>query len=220
MIEDTPIITIPCITDIPTIMQTCNPTAKRALKHTKRLHHRVTRNDTPGIMPVPSIAQERDTATPIKLCRSPQTNMRLEMRPTGQQCALIVLTLQQQASFCTVHTPCSLMRYTKMRINYKHYACPMVHPITGQTISSYKTIIHNPVTAKVWQTASGRDIGGIAQGENKTGQKGTNPMFVMTHNKIAHAYAAQKFFTYGNLGVDYCPPKNSHIKSKLLQGKI
>jgi hypothetical protein len=42
----------------------------------------------------------------------------------------------------------------------------MVHPITGKTISSYKK-------AETWQR---NDFGGMAQGDNKTGQKGTNEM--------------------------------------------
>jgi hypothetical protein len=47
--------------------------------------------------------------------------------------------------------------------------------------------MHNPVTAEVWQTAFGKDFGGMAQGDNKAGQKGMNTMFVMTHDEIAHA---------------------------------
>ncbi len=78
-------------------------------------------------------------------------------------------------------------------INFEHYANPMVHPITGKTISSYKKLMHDPATAEVWQTAFGKDFGGMAQGDNKTGQKGTNAMFIMTHNEIAHAYQAKKF---------------------------
>jgi hypothetical protein len=50
--DDTPILTIPLITEAPGIMQSCNPTAKRTSKNTSRLHQRVTRNNTPGIMPV------------------------------------------------------------------------------------------------------------------------------------------------------------------------
>ncbi len=61
---------------------------------------------------------------------------------------------------------------------------PMVHPTTGETISSYKRLMHNPATAEVWQTAFGQDFGGMAQGDNKTGQKGTNSIFVMMHDKI------------------------------------
>jgi hypothetical protein len=64
---------------------------------------------------------------------------------------------------------------------------------------------HDPATAEVWQTAFGKDFGGMAQGCNKTGQKGTNAMFIMTHDKIAHALAAKKYFTYTNPVIDYHP---------------
>jgi hypothetical protein len=47
----------------------------------------------------------------------------------------------------------------------------------------------------------------MAQGDNKTGQKGMNAMFVMTHNEIAHAYQAKKFFTFANPVVNYRPQK-------------
>jgi hypothetical protein len=74
----------------------------------------------------------------------------------------------------------------------------MVHPITGETISSYKKLMHDPATAEIWQTAFGKDFGGMAQGGNKTGQKGTNAMFVMTHDEIEHVLRDSKKFTYGN----------------------
>ncbi len=99
------------------------------------------------------------------------------------------------------------MKYAKLPSNFEHYANPMVHLVTGKTISSYKKLMHNPATAKVWHTAFGRDFGSMAQGGNKTGQKGTNAMFVMSHNEIAHAKAANNFFTYGNPVIDYRPQK-------------
>jgi hypothetical protein len=40
----------------------------------------------------------------------------------------------------------------------------MVHPTTGETISSYKQLMHDLATAKIWQTAFGKDFGGMAQG--------------------------------------------------------
>jgi hypothetical protein len=60
----------------------------------------------------------------------------------------------------------------------------MVHPISGEIISSYKKLMHDPATADIWQTAFGKDFGGMAQGDNKTSQKGTNAMFVMNHEEI------------------------------------
>ena len=44
--------------------------------------------------------------------------------------------------------------------SYAHYAFPMVHPTTGETISSYKRLMHDAATAEVWQTAFGKDVGG------------------------------------------------------------
>jgi hypothetical protein len=96
-----------------------------------------------------------------------------------------------------------------LHINFEHYVNPMVHPVTGQTISSYKKLMNNPATVEVLQTAFGKDFGGMAQGDNKTGQKGTNAMFVMTHNKIAHAYLEKKVFTFANPDVNYRPQKET-----------
>ncbi len=45
--------------------------------------------------------------------------------------------------------------------HFEHFACPMVHPITGKTISSYKRFMHDPVT-ETWQTTFGRDFDGMA----------------------------------------------------------
>ncbi len=39
--------------------------------------------------------------------------------------------------------------------NMKQVAMPMVHPTTGETISSYKRLMHDPATAKTWQTTEG-----------------------------------------------------------------
>ena len=69
VIDDSPILSLPRITEAPGIMNSRNPTAKRMLKNTPRTHRRVTRNNTPGIVappvspppyvPVPSGAQRR-----------------------------------------------------------------------------------------------------------------------------------------------------------------
>jgi hypothetical protein len=43
----------------------------------------------------------------------------------------------------------------------------MVHPTMGKTISSYKKLMNDPATAEIWQTAFGKDFGGMVQGCNK-----------------------------------------------------
>ncbi len=66
--------------------------------------------------------------------------------------------------------------------------------------------MHNPTTAEMWQTAFGKDFGGMAQGDNKTGQKGTNSIFVMTHSEIPLT-PNDRMVTYARIVVDFRPQK-------------
>ena len=67
--------------------------------------------------------------------------------------------------------------------------------------------MRDPATAETWQTAFATDIGGMAQGDNMTGQKGMNVMFVMNHKEIRQQLSMGKKFTYGNPVVNYRPQK-------------
>jgi hypothetical protein len=70
-------------------------------------------------------------------------------------------------------------------LDYKQVAMPMVHPMTGETISSYKRLMPNSTMAEMWQTVFGKDLGGMVQGDLKMGQKGTNSIFVLNHKEIS-----------------------------------
>jgi hypothetical protein len=83
-------------------------------------------------------------------------------------------------------------------------ASPMVHPTTRESISSNKKLMHNPATSEVWQTAFGEDFGGMAQGDEKTGQKGTNSIFVMTHDEIKRI-PSDCTVMYARVVIDFCP---------------
>ena len=80
----------------------------------------------------------------------------------------------------------------------------MVHPMTGETISSYKCLMHDPATSEVWQTAFGKYLGGMAQGDKKTGQLGTNSIFIMTHDEIKKIPKNQTL-TYDCVVINFCP---------------
>ena len=95
---------------------------------------------------------------------------------------------------------------TSSTFDFQHVAMPMVHPTTGETISSYKRLMHDPDTAETWQTAFGKDFGEMAQGDKKTGQKETNSIFVMTHNKIKLIPRTQTIM-YARVVVDFHPQK-------------
>jgi hypothetical protein len=83
---------------------------------------------------------------------------------------------------------------------------PMVHPMTGETISCCKRLMHNSTTAEMWQTAFGKDFGGMMQGILKMGQKGTNPIFVMTNKEIS-SIPQNQMVTYARIVVDFCAQK-------------
>ncbi len=190
---------------MPNIMQSQNPTTKRALKKTARLHRQVTRNNTPGIVSVPTLIEpvlplfpkvrfikdnppqrSKQNAIPAKLPQMYRAIPRGAQQRLMTQQAINVLTIQEEVSLDTMYTPQALMKEQAQVLPtiFEHFASPMVQPIMGETISSYKILMNNPAMAEMWQTAFGKDFGGMAQGDNKTGQKGTNAMFVMTHDKI------------------------------------
>jgi hypothetical protein len=102
--------------------------------------------------------------------------------------------------------PIKLLPTTATTTNFEHYAMPMVHPVKGETISSYKKLMKDPVTAETWQTAFGKDFRGMCQGDDKTGTVGTDTMFVMTPHDVDNM-PADRFATYANIAVDFRPQK-------------
>ncbi len=118
VINKSPIITIPCITDAPGIMDSCNPTAKQVLKATSRTHRQVTRNNTSGIMPA--------IVTP-GACR-------LITRGTRQQLvsqhALSAIMCQEHVSLKLAFIPTALLpsMVRDSPLHIKQFTLPMVHP--------------------------------------------------------------------------------------------
>jgi hypothetical protein len=205
--------TLQHVTEAPPIMAAPNPTTKCILKLTKRTQSQLTRNNTPGS--VPAIMQSSSTRRPLPipiptlpvtalLRQSPQTappltwqcipRVRFQAIPRGvhnfmmiSQEAINFLTKCIWAQSPNIYTPNKLCpTFARSCVDYEQLAMPMVHPTTGEAISSYKRLMHNPATSETWQTAFGKDFGGMAQDDEKTGQKGKNSIFVMTHDKIAH----------------------------------
>jgi hypothetical protein len=101
--------------------------------------------------------------------------------------------------------------------NLEHLAMPMIHPTTGETISSYKKLMNDPDTMEIWQTAFGKDFKGMAQGDNKMGQKGTNTIFVMTHAEIL-IIPADRTITYARAVIDFCPQKADPHRIRITAG--
>jgi hypothetical protein len=84
----------------------------------------------------------------------------------------------------------------------EHFCAPVVHPVTGEPIISYKKLARNPLLREIWTTAMGKEFGNMAQGDKKTGTPGTDSIFVMTHKEIANI-PKDCVVTYARLVVDY-----------------
>jgi hypothetical protein len=71
----------------------------------------------------------------------------------------------------------------------------------------------DPDNAEIWITAFGNDFGGMSQGNNKTGQKGTNAMFVMSPSDIL-LIPKDPIITYTRVVVDHRQQKEdpNHIR--------
>ena len=103
-------------------------------------------------------------------------------------------------------TASTTTRNANLDVNIEHLCAPVIHPITGKTITKYQKMVKYPVTRDIWSTASGKEFGNMAQGDEKTKNPGTCSIFVITHNEIRHI-PQDRVVTYARLVVDFRPQK-------------
>jgi hypothetical protein len=89
---------------------------------------------------------------------------------------------------------------TMTAANLEHLAMPMIHPTTGETITSYKKLMNDPVMMEICKTTFGKDFGSMAPGKNKKGQQG------MTHAEILRI-PTNCTIMYARVVVNFCPQK-------------
>jgi hypothetical protein len=131
--------------------------------------------------------------------------------------AINLILLDDLENDTTQYIPTKLLPKAATPTNFEHYAMPMVHPVTGETISSYKKLMKDPVTAETWQTAFGKDFGGMCQGDDKTGLVGTDAMFVMTPQDVTNM-PADRVATYANIVADFRPQKEDPHRIRITAG--
>ena len=102
-------------------------------------------------------------------------------------------------------------------VDIEHFCAPVVHPVTGETISQYRKLMRDNVLSQIWCTAFGKEFGNLAQGDNRTGEKGTNSLFVMTHEQILRI-PKDKVVTYGRIVIDYRPQKSDPNRVRITAG--
>ncbi len=219
-----PDIPLQCITNAPPIMTAANPTKKRTLKNTKQTHFCVTCNIIPGSIPtiIRAIPTHPTPTAPERwsLCLAPQTtaysqrDLQVSLIPVPgglQQSNLISQEATNFLTNCVWAKSPDIYNHNKLKckkhgLDFEQVAMLMVHPTTSKRISSCKKLMHKPATSKIWQTALGKYFGGMAQGDNKTGQKGSNLIFVMTHAQIP-LIPKNQTITYMRMVVDFLTPK-------------
>ncbi len=182
---------LPRMSNAPPIINAPNLTTKRALKSTKQVHQRITQNNIPGTappitstipqhpiptataaMPVQRSPRLGKTAQRIHDTRLPKRIPKVRFVPINGRLQNHNVISQQAINFITDEvwnnspqhfTPAKLPPKEDATVaNIEHLAMPMVHPTAGETISSYKKLMNNPATMEIWQTAFGKDFGGMA----------------------------------------------------------
>jgi hypothetical protein len=77
--------------------------------------------------------------------------------------------------------------------------------------------MNDPATAEVWMAVFGRDFGGMSQGDNKMGQKGTSAMFVMLPSNVPNI-PKDRVITYARVVVDHRPQKADPNRIQITAG--
>ncbi len=134
---------------------TSNPTAPHIAKMASQIHQQNTRHNvpptptpltmphpTPLIRPVPTVAPTPPPSQPDENAaprRSPR--IALMARRLYSNAALSTLNIQTYAPLPTLHA---------IRWLCEHFCAPVIHPVTGKSITKYKTLVNNPITAATW----------------------------------------------------------------------
>ena len=144
-------------------------------------HRRQTRNNTPRAVPaitrIKPVTQNRlykdDPTNPIlaaSMTRQPSGPFTCMARHNliSTQAINALITREECAPNAVYRHRGIDPRQHTLPMNMNHYANPMVHPVTGNIVSSYKKAMHDPDIGNLWQTAFGKEFGGLAQGDKKT----------------------------------------------------
>ena len=134
--------------------------------------HPIPNMDAPHNIPTRHISTRKCTGNPTP----PTIRHSLPTRAWHQlvtQQAINALTIQEKVEIRASFIPTALQKHQIQQVapNLEHYANPMVHLITGKTISSYKRLMKDPITAEIWQTAFGKEFGVWPKGTTKRVRK-------------------------------------------------
>ena len=219
----------------PPITTTTNPTAPRTIQGKPRTHQRTTRNNTPGAVPpikskvtAPRRSARLSQIEIIEPCIINKTpnSFRIPLANPNiiSQDAVNLLTDNvfkdndekwRPDAFITANP--TGRNQNVYDADIEHFCAPVVHPTTGETITQYRKLANDPATRDVWSTAFGKEFGRMSQGDNKTGQKGKQCIFVMSHSEIAKI-PTDRVVTYARVVVDYRAQKKDPNRVRITAG--
>eukprot|EP00804_Cyclotella_cryptica_P020493 CCRYP_019412-RA/>CCRYP_019412-RA protein AED:0.05 eAED:-0.04 QI:0/0/0/1/0/0.5/2/0/1372 len=221
-------ITFQRVSNAPEVTTTTTPTDPSTVKHTPRIHNRVTRDNTPGLLPAivnpdritqpkrrsPRLHEHDDE--PILTVREPSSS-RIPLYSPHLIAFQAVNLLTHNVYKDPQHTwvPNSFISSSPLEntspydVDVEHFCAGVQHPVTKETITNYKTLIKLPGMHDIWTTAFGKEFGNLAQG--------TNTLFVMSHDEIANIPRGRTI-TYGRIVIDFRPQKTDPNSVRITAG--
>ena len=113
----------------------------------------------------------------------------------------------------SVHKASEEIHYTA---DIQHFCAPVIHPTTGEIITSYKKLAKDPEMKVVWETGFGKEWGSLCQGDKRTGSVGTNTFIVLRPDQIP-LIPKDRTVTYANIVIDYRPQRKIPTECELQQ---
>jgi hypothetical protein len=204
-----------------------NPTAPNIIATNPRTHQRMTRRNTPGkTAPIANHEATTVRRSP-RLQQSNQQPSATNYPPHGYNVPNIISQeavyhlaapnnpqLWTPSSFLTA---CPTAHRNNFDLNIEHFASPVIHPVTGVTITRYQKLVKDPILRDVWTKAFGKEFGNLAQGDKHTKTKGTNSIFIIPPEAIPNI-PTDRVVTYANIVVDYRPQKEDPNRVRITAG--
>eukprot|EP00804_Cyclotella_cryptica_P006990 CCRYP_007118-RA/>CCRYP_007118-RA protein AED:0.30 eAED:0.30 QI:0/-1/0/1/-1/1/1/0/515 len=218
-----------------TVTTSTNPTDPKQLHATPRTHQRTTRHNVPNSLPtIINPVNEHTPRRSMQLAPDDAPILPVYTVPSSERLPMhspnIIAFQAVDHITNTVYNdsnaawhPCAFLTSSPSDLAVRadtdidHMCAGVVYPTTGETITSYKKLIACPLLRDVWTTAFGKEFGNLAQGDRKTGEKGTNTMFVMAHTQIRDI-PRDRTITYRRVVVDYCPQKDDPNRVHITAG--
>ena len=165
------------VSQAPPITTSTNPTANAILQTQQRTHMCTTRNNKPGAVPLILVHKKPARRSPrlnpgqyapnqSPLISSKPNSWRIPFfnhsHIISQEAVNLVTEKVLYVEPVYQWTPRAFVtespttRNANLDVNIEHFCAPVIHPITGETITKYQKLIIDPVTRYIWSKAFGK----------------------------------------------------------------